>query len=282
MKASVARRLRGVSALLVCALASLWARGQDGSALVLGVVPQFPTVETQQRWLPLVQALEAACARRIELALSGTIPQFEKRFLAGEFDLVYLNPYHMVMAAKAAGYEPLVRDGSRQLKGILVVRQDSPVQTVRELSGQTIAFPAPNAFGASLYMRALLEREFGVRPVAHYAKTHSSAYRQVITGDAAAAGGVKVTLDAQVPDVRDRLRVLYETPGVPSHPLASHPRVNDTDRDCIVKTLTAPAPDADMRQRLADIQMPSPTAAHYRRDYQGLERLGLADYVVME
>lgn len=281
MKPSVLGLLRLAGALLTWALAIPFVHAQTAQPLVLGMVPQFPTVETQRRWQPMAQALEEACARPVELSISSSIPEFENRFLTGSFDLVYLNPYHMVMAAKAAGYVPLVRDGERLLRGILVVLNNSPAQKVQDLKGQTIALPAPNAFAGSLYMRALLEREFGIQTVAHYAKTHNNAYRLVITGNAAAAGGIKATLDQQVPAVRDQLRVLYETPGVPSHPLAIHPRVPAEDRDCIAKALTQAPPGSAMRQRLANVQMPTPIPAQYARDYLPLERLGLESYLVL-
>jgi ABC-type nitrate/sulfonate/bicarbonate transport system substrate-binding protein len=56
------------------------------------------------------------------------------------------------------GFLPLVRDGQSQLEGILVVRKDSPVRRIADLSGATVAFPASNAFAASLLPRALLSR----------------------------------------------------------------------------------------------------------------------------
>lgn len=250
------------------------------TSLVMGVVPQFPAVEIQRRWGPVVGWLEKACQLRIQLDFAPSIPAFEARFLAGRHDLSYVNPYHAVMARRAQGYLPLVRDSQGSLKGVLLVRSDSPVQGLQELQGATIAFPSPNAFGASLYMRALLERTHGIRFTPYYAKTHGNTYRHVIKGEAQAAGGVAATLAAEPSDVQSHLRVLYETPPTAPHPLIAHPRVPKETQRCITATLTAADLPEQTRGWLNDIQMPQPGAAVYGRDYQPLERLSLEAYVV--
>jgi phosphonate transport system substrate-binding protein len=61
-----------------------------------------------------------------------------------------MNPYHAIRANKKHGYAPLVRDVGRSLFGIIVVKKDSPIETVSELDGEIVAFPAPNALGAAL------------------------------------------------------------------------------------------------------------------------------------
>ena len=265
-------------------LASPWALAQAGNAqpLRLGVVPQFPTLELQRQWGPIASALTEACGQPVILQVSLSIPQFETQFLAGEFDLAYLNPYHAVMANRAQGYLPLVREGQRELKGILVVRADSTVRSVSDLAGQRIAYPAPNAFGASLYLRALLEREHRVKTQADYVRTHSNAYRHVIAGQAAAAGGVKATLASEPPALASQLRVLYETPPAAPHPIVAHPRVSPAAQACITRILTHPEALSGMQTLLDAVQMSHPVVATYARDYQPLERLALEQYVVLD
>lgn len=248
--------------------------------LVLGIVPQFPTVELQRRWAPVVDWLEKSCRLSIRLDFAASIPAFEERFLGGQHDLSYMNPYHAVMAYRAQRYEPLVRDGLGMLKGVLTVRTDGTVQRLQDLQGATIAFPSPNAFGASLYMRALLERTHGIRFTPFYAKTHSNAYRHVVKGEAMAAGGVGSTLAAETPEIQSQLRVLYETPATAPHPLVAHPRVSAEQRRCISDQLTATDLPQATRDLLAEIQMPKPIRAVYNRDYQPLEKLALESYVV--
>ncbi len=117
---------------------------------VFAVVPQFPSIELHRAWEPILRELEAATGADFELLIFRSIPEFERAFLAGQPDFIYCNPIHMVMA-QPVGYRPLVRS-SEMLSGILVVRSDSTITAPDQLAGKTIAFPAPNAFGASLYL----------------------------------------------------------------------------------------------------------------------------------
>jgi len=123
------------------------------------------------------------------------------------------------------------------LYGILAVRKDSPLQDVKELDGKKIAFPAPNALGASLLMRAELDMLHDVQVEESYVSTHSSAYLNTVLGAADAAGGVKSTLDSQSDQIKDNLRILYETSRVPPHPIVVHPRVSDEDRMAIQQAI---------------------------------------------
>ncbi|MCP5267371.1 MAG: phosphate/phosphite/phosphonate ABC transporter substrate-binding protein [Burkholderiaceae bacterium] len=246
--------------------------------LRLLVVPQFPATVIQGAWSPLIEAVGSLAGQAIELQYAPSIPEFETRFLAGEPDLVFLNPYHMVQARRSAGYRPLVRDGSRLLRGILVAQNDGPIGSVRDLDGHHVAFPAPNAFGASLYMRALLAENEHIDIVPEYVRTHANAYLHVLLGRAAAAGGIRATLGREQPSVRDRLRVIYETPGAQPHPLAAHPRVPAEIASRIATALV------DIGKHRPDLLRPTtlnrPVAADYENDYAPLEKLGLERYVV--
>jgi phosphonate transport system substrate-binding protein len=194
---------------------------------------------------------------------------------------VFLNPYHMVMAAKSQKYQPVVRESKELLTGILVVRADSPIKNLSELAQQTLAYPAPNAFGASLYMRSLLADQ-KIQTQANFVKTHSNAYRHVIAGQAVAAGGIRSTLDREPAEVRAQLRVLFETPAVAPHPLAAHPRVQEAHRHAVRDAWLALAQSEAGQSLLKAVQMSHPVMADYQRDYAPLERLRLEQFAVVE
>lgn len=278
------RLVHALLGALVCAAGAAAAQATPAATptLTLGVVPQFPAVEMQRRWSPVTAWLEQACNTRIELVFSSSIPEFERRFIEGQLDLAFVNPYHAVMARKAQGYKPLVRDGANALRGILVVKADGPIRQLQDLQGATIAFPSPNAFGGSLYMRALLEREHGIRFTAYYGKTHTNGYRHVLAGEAKAAGGIAATLKAESPAVQQQLRVLYETPAAAPHPLVAHPRVPVDFRRCMVNTMTQANLPETVKPLLAAALLNRPVVADYARDYQPLEKLALEAYVVHE
>jgi phosphonate transport system substrate-binding protein len=269
------------AALLTLALITLLPIQASGvsQTFTLSVVPQFTPVDIGLRWAPLLHRLEAETGYGFQLRLVDKIPKFESDFQAGTPDLVYLNPYHMVMATKAQGYAPLVRGGD-PLHGILVVDKTGPIKHLSDLNGKSLAFPAPNAFGASLYLRALLIEKEGVHFTPDYVGTHQNVYRHVLMGEAAAGGGVNATLEKEPAALQNRLQTLYTTPGVAAHPLAAHPRVPPAVREKIIAALLKLDRDPAGRKLLADVELDKIVVADYARDYQPLEKLKLERYVV--
>lgn len=190
-----------------------------------GVVPQFQHRRILKIWRPILAEIEKQTGIELQLTGAPTIPEFEKKFMKGELDFAYMNPYHILEASQSQGYIPLVRDDSRKLMGILVVHKDSKYKSAAELDNKVVAFPSPNALGATMLMRADLEKTFGINVKPKYAQTHSSVYLHVAKKLAQAGGGVLRTFMAQKPEVRDKLRILFKTRSVIPHPVTAHPRV---------------------------------------------------------
>lgn len=260
----------------------LWLAGSaQADTFTVAVVPQFPAAEIHKAWSPAMDALEKATGHRFELEIPPSIPALEAAFRVGRHDFIFVNPYHAVMARRAQQYLPLLRAGDAPLTGILVVRADSPYKSVADLDGRPIAFPAPNAFGASLYMRALLVERHRLDFRPDYVKTHSNAYRSVLLGEAVAAGGLRSTLAREPHELQKAMRIIYETPPAAPHPLAAHPRVPERVRAQVAETLLDLQRTPDGRAMLAAMQIENPVRADYARDYRPIENLGLDRHVVV-
>jgi len=248
--------------------------------LTFGVVPQFEQRKLFAIWKPIVDELRRRSGVDIRLAVTLTVPEFEVALEKGSFDLVYANPYHILRVSEGQGYIPLVRD-QEALRGILVVRRDSPLRDVRQLAGKTLAVPSPNALGASLLLRADLERLYGVRLTMVNVRTHSSVYLNVLNGLTDAGGGVEKTLAEQDPAIQDGLRILYTTRSMPSHPVAAHPRLKPDIRERVRKALLDLAATPAGVALLAEVPMNSPVAASLD-DYLQMRQWGLDSYWVGE
>ncbi|MDD5329984.1 MAG: phosphate/phosphite/phosphonate ABC transporter substrate-binding protein [Sulfuricella sp.] len=248
LKPAAVKMLYGVG-MLAGLMASFPALAETYS---FAVVPQFEQRKLYAIWKPIVDQLEKRTGLSLKLTATLSVPEFEHELNKGTFDFIYCNPYHFLKMIPTVGYVPLVRD-SDPLRGILVVRKDSPVQSPSELAGKTAAFPSPNAIGASLLMRADLARLHHVAVAPLYVKTHSSVYLHVVNGLADAGGGVEKTLTEQEPAVRNALRVLYATRELPSHPVAAHPRVPKADREKVRKALLEMGATKEGRALLAEV-----------------------------
>jgi phosphonate transport system substrate-binding protein len=247
----------------------------------IAVVPQFKAQQLQQEWRPLLDRIGAKLDARFEMRFYASIPDFESGFLKGETDFIFMNPYHAVMARKAQGYIPLLRD-RKPLTGILVVAGSGPVRKISDLEGKKLAFPAPNAFGASLYMRAYLTEVAKIRFEPVFVKTHANVYRQVLLGDVAAGGGVNQTFNDLPEEMRAGLRILHETANAAPHPLAAHPRVPSEFRRALRQAFIGLTETPEGRAMLKEMRMPDPIEADYDRDYRPLDSLRLEKYVVLE
>jgi len=248
-----------------------------GPVYSFSVAPQFERRQLFSIWQPIVDELQRRTGLHFDLVTSLSVGDYDKDVKAGTYDFVYVNPYMVPRIEKQPGYQPLIRD-SAPLHGILVVRKDSPLQRVEDLHGKTLAVPSIAALGTSLLLRAELDRGFGVKPRPLVAKSHSSVFFHVINGLADAGGSVQKALSEQNPKVQDSLRVLYQTRGVPSHPIAAHPRVPPKVREQVQQAFIAMSADARGRALLAEIPMREAVAAS-AEDYRVLETLNLEGYL---
>lgn len=240
----------------------------------VGVVPQFDARKIHATWRPILDKLEQKTGYKFQLRGSSSIPTFEREFSEGKFDFAYMNPYHLIVANKFAGYIPMLRDTGRKLYGVLVVRKDSPISNPRELDGKTLAFPSPNALGASLMIRKDLEDDFKIKISPRYVKTHDSVYLNVLLGQAAAGGGVQKTLNRQRKDYKDAMRVLYKTKEVNPHPFAALPGVPLSVREQVTAAMLEMGQTPEGKEMLARIPMKKIGKASME-DYQPLREMDL-------
>lgn len=256
------------------------AAAEAAQTYTFAVVPQFEQRKLFAIWKPIVDELEKRTGLSFKLVATLTVPEYEREIARGTFDFVYANPYHILKVSSSQGYIPLVRD-SAPLRGILVVRKDSPLRSLSELDGKKVAFPSPNATGACLLMRADLSRLYHVNVEPVYVKTHSSVYLHVANGLTVAGGGVEKTLQEQPPAVRDALKVFYTTRKIPSHPIAAHPRVPRAQREIVRRALLAMGATREGRELLAKVPMQHVVSASLD-DYAMMRGWGLEHFWVEE
>lgn len=209
-----------------------------------GVVPQQSANTLASTWVPLLNVLGGQAGIVIDFRTAPTIPEFERRLDAGEYDFAYMNPYHYTVFSRAPGYQAFAKAKDTLIKGILVVSKDSAIRDPRELAGAELAFPAPAAFAASVLPRAFLTKQ-GIAFTPKYVASHDSVYRGVASGLFPAGGGVIQTLQSVDPVVRDQLRILWTTEGFTPHAFAAHPRVPES----IVQRLTAVMTTLDQNEQ---------------------------------
>ncbi|OYY18110.1 MAG: hypothetical protein B7Y05_00515 [Polynucleobacter sp. 24-46-87] len=247
-------------------------------SLKVYIVPQLAATQIYTRWSPVLKQVGREAKQCFELIVPTSIPQFEDDLNAGKPDFAFMNPYHATMKWRNNQYIPLVASGD-PFFGILTVQKDSKLNNIKELGGSRIAFPAPNAFAASLLIRATLAKN-GVSFEPVYVKTHSNVYRSVIRGDVSAGGGIQATLMAESPELKAELRTLMETKRYTSHPFSANARVSEQVRKSVQSALLGMDQTIEGSELLKGAQLAKIMAVSYKTNYQPLEGLRLEKFVV--
>ena len=145
--------------------------------------------------------------------------------------------YHYVEFSRSTGYRAFAKAKNKSIRGIIVVRKDSEIEHLSDFDQQTLAFPAPAAFAATVLPRAQFTRD-GIEVTPKYVSSHDSVYMAVARGMFVGGGGVKRTLSNVSPAIRNRLRILWTSQPYTSHPLAAHPRLDMNKTNRIAHALT--------------------------------------------
>jgi len=203
-----------------------------------GIVPQQSAAKIAKLWGPILKRVGEQAGVRLKLVTAKNIPTFEQRLAAGEYDFAYMNPYHFTVFHQSPGYQAFAKQRDKTIRGIIVVRRDSDIETFDDMSGSTLAFPSPAAFAASILTRAGLDQR-NIPFTPRYVSSHDSVYLAVARGLLPAGGGVVRTFNNTDPAVRDQLRIFWKTPKYTPHAFASHPEVSPDHRQAVADALKA-------------------------------------------
>ena len=239
----------------------------------MGVVPQQAATVLAKVWIPVLAEISQRAGVHLVFKTATDIPTFEERMKNGEYDIAYMNPYHYTVFSKKPGYRAFAREKDRKLVGIIVVNKDNPAKTLADLAGQTVTFPAPAAFAASILPRAEFTR-LNIPVDARYVSSHDSVYRGVAQGNFAAGGGIKRTLEAMDPAIAGKLRILATTPGYVPHAFAAHPRLPPETLEKIRNAMLSLSNDETGRRLLEPLSFKGIEAGQ-DKDWDEIRKLGI-------
>ena len=103
---------------------------EDGSparTYSLGIVPQHKSRRSRGALGPAAAGyLSARTGLHVEFRTARDIPTFEQQLAQGEYDFAYRNPFQYVLFQQKSGYRARSQGNAYGLRGIVVVRADSP------------------------------------------------------------------------------------------------------------------------------------------------------------
>ncbi|MGS2716781.1 phosphate/phosphite/phosphonate ABC transporter substrate-binding protein [Eionea flava] len=265
--------------LILMASMSLTASAVDTKSYSFGVVPQQSAKRLAQLWGPLLARLSRESGIKLHFVTAKNIPEFERRLASGEYDFAYMNPYHFTTFNASPGYQAVVKRKNQPISGVVVVHKDSPINSMLELDGKKMAFPAPAAFAATILSQSYLQKE-GINYTPSYVSSHDSVYLAVSKGLFAAGGGVKRTLNNTDSQVKSTLRILWESKKYTPHAIASHPRHSDDVIQRLRNALVAMNESEQGQQLLASLKVKNGFVAAKNSDWDDVRGLSINSNVI--
>jgi phosphonate transport system substrate-binding protein len=268
-------RLRAAALSLTLALVAgfatvVHAEPQKAELLFGSVAMDIPAV-MHKRLKPLADYLSSAIGRPVQLHLSPNMPTAIDEVATARVDLAYLTPVAYIRARDKGQAQLVVKTvtkGKSSFRLMVVVRDDSPIKSVRDLVGKSFAFGDK----AALLQRAVVVGsginldEFGeYRFIGHY----DNIVRGVLSGDFD-AGILKDTMAYNWSG--KGIRIIHSSPDLPPYNISASRNVDPATlgviRSALLK-LDAGNPDHQ------------PVIAALDKNYDGFARTSDAEYDVV-
>ncbi|MCP5363865.1 MAG: phosphate/phosphite/phosphonate ABC transporter substrate-binding protein [Hyphomicrobiales bacterium] len=202
---------------------------EPSPSYTLGVFPFLPALTLDRVFAPIVRELNAGTQGTVYFRTKPDFDIFLKEVLAGRYDFVFVHPFLYVDAAAHAGYRPLVRVKS-PLTAVITTTTDSPLQSIRDLHGKTLALPPQLAAVSEMLKGDIVDANQRLPAditFRHYL-SKSSCIQALAIGKADACGLPRFALSQISGRLVPKLRVIHETQPVASLTFATHPRVDKT------------------------------------------------------
>lgn len=227
----------------VCAVGMAACAGYAGAAdkpYEFGVFPNLPLARIYELHAPMASDFEAKLGRPVRLSSKAAYAAFGDELRNETYDIALVQPFDYVDAHDKHRYLPLARRGEA-LEAVIVVRQDSPLANIRDLTGRIVSNPPADAAVSQLTSMAF--RDAGIDPqtgvTRYYGRNHFACLQSVVIGAADACGTSEQALRTieNQSQLAARFRIVHKTARIPHALFVAHKRVPQKDRDVLLQTI---------------------------------------------
>jgi phosphonate transport system substrate-binding protein len=185
---------------------------------VVGIHPLHNPKRLFEVYGPIVDFINANMPEAtFTLEASRNYEEFEKKLYAGHFDFAMPNPYQTIKSLKH-GYRVFAKMADDEdFRGIILVRRDSGINSVADLKGKVVSYPAPTALAATMMPQYYLQThglDINHDIENRYVGSQESSIYNVLHGDVAAGATWPVPWKAfskENPQLADQLEVKWQT-----------------------------------------------------------------------
>tara|TARA_R110002167_G_scaffold32938_1_gene106401 strand:- start:665 stop:1576 length:912 start_codon:yes stop_codon:yes gene_type:complete len=149
---------------------------------------------------------------------------FELNLAKSHYDLAFLSPLQFEAFRLTPGYQAQIKRKAQPIRAIIFVKKNGHIKSFSELRNAIIAFPNPLNFESSIVPRESLKRlNFNIIP--QFLPSETAVYKEVISEQYIAGSGTHENFLAQPVEIRNSLKIVWDSPGFTPHAFVAHPRV---------------------------------------------------------
>lgn len=214
---------------------------QAESKYVFGVHPFETPTKLNAMFTPMINYLGEQLGAKVEFRSAKNYDDAIANLLNGTVHFAYLGPSgYAILDEQHPGKIRIAaavanKDGGPTFKGVIVVKDDSPIKTLADLQGKRFAF-GDRESTLSCYMPAYMLMQAGVFDSMTYEflGSHSNVAKGVLNG-MFAAGGLMPNVAKEFEG--KGLRIIAETEPVYEHVIAIGPSVDQATADKVQQAL---------------------------------------------
>jgi phosphonate transport system substrate-binding protein len=126
--------------------------------VTISIHPLHNAVRIQEMYGPIIKILEKNIPEaEFQIESSKSYDEFNRKIQSKRIDIILPNPYQTLEAIKY-GYQVFAKMGDDvKFRGIVLIRKDSTIDSIKKLKGKTISFPAPSALAAAMMPQYYIE-----------------------------------------------------------------------------------------------------------------------------
>ncbi len=185
---------------------------------IFGVHPLHNPKRLQEIFGPLIDYLTEKIPNVIfRLEASRNYAAFDKKLYEGKFHFALPNPFQTVNSLDHNYHVFGKMSDDKNFRGIIILRKDSKIKSIKELKGKAISFPAPTALAATMMPQYYLEMN-GIEVMKDidikYVGSQESSIMSVYLGNTDAASTWPppwLALIKERPELDEELEVKWET-----------------------------------------------------------------------
>jgi len=206
---------------------------------IFGVHPLHNPKRLFEVYQPMVDYINSHLEdAELRLEASRNYPAYDKKLFAGHFHFSLPNPYQTVTSTQH-GYKIFGKMGDDEnFRGIILIRKDSGIRSVNDLTGKNVSYPAPTALAATMMPQWYLHTHginINTDIKNSYVGSQESSIMNVFLGKSAASSTWPPPWRAFIkerPEVAEQVIVKWETPPLPNNGLVVR---NDVPQEIVKK-----------------------------------------------